>query len=390
MGNFFDYLNWRGDLSFENAGLNEVDCLILSYFAYADLEGIVPETPYESVMLSMAAAKYAAKRAAEAVPEETDMFRDAAKLFIEAGKMPRFAKCRLSYYVNHLDYEKQKQFCALCIQIDEDKLFVSYCGTDETILGWKENFNMTFLSVIPSQEEAQAYIAHAGGVWDKKIVCGGHSKGGNLAVYAAAMAPEEVRQRIYYIFNFDGPGFSEEFIRGEAYRSIEARIRTMLPQTSVVGLLLEHSDSYEVIKTSEHGIIAQHMATSWEIEGPNFVRVSGVSRQSHIMDTAIRDWLLGLDAKARQEFTDTLFMIFEDAGIHTVGELMGNHLHLTTVLTKEYKNLSEEQRSMVSQAVKELLRIANATYRESTANRNARPKLFARKSGDSGQEGENV
>lgn len=377
-------------MSFENAGLNEVDCLILSYFPYADLEGIVPETPYESVMLNMAAAKYAAKRETEGVPEETDMFRDAANLFIEAGKMPRFAKCRLSYYVNHLDYEKQKQFCAMCIQIDDDKLFVSYCGTDETILGWKENFNMTFLSVVPSQEEAQAYMAHAGEVWDKKIVCGGHSKGGNLAVYAAAMAPEEIKQRIYYVFNFDGPGFGGEFIQGAAYQSIAARIRTMLPQTSLVGLLLEHGDSYEVIKTSEHGIIAQHMATSWEVEGPNFVRVSDVSRQSHFMDETIRNWLLHLEMEERQQFTDTLFLIFEDAGIHTVGELLRNYLHLTTALTKEYKNLSEEQKNMMSKTIKELIRIVNMNYRESTANRLARPKLFARKAAGAETEEENV
>lgn len=379
MGNFFDYLDWRGDLTFEQSGINEVDCLILSYFAYADLSGIVPGSPYESICMKAASAKYMVKRQENPIPEEQDLFRDAAELLIAAGKTARFAGCRLSFYINHLDYEHEKQFCALCIQVDQEKMFVSYSGTDETILGWKEDFNMSFMPVVPSQIEAKEYLEQVGAVWKQKLVCGGHSKGGNLAIYASALVSPEIRKRIYYIFNFDGPGFQEAFVRSEAYKAVESRIRTMVPQTSVVGMLLEHVSNYTVIKTTQKSIIAQHLAVTWEIMGSNFVRVDDVTKESRFLDRTIRDWLVVLAEEDRKAFFDTIYKVLDDAGIHTVDELLGGNLKLTTVVRKEYQNLDANQKEMLNKAVKSLMTIVNETYRSSGIKLSETAKLFSLK-----------
>ena len=353
MASLFDYLDWRGDLRFSDVGVNEVDNLIFSQISYIDFADIVPSDPSEdAISLQDAMRQYLRRHRGEKAYLGKLVPSDILSLSAKAAKCRRFSSVKLCGYVNDIDKERQTQFSAITFRLESGIGFVAYRGTDDTLVGWKENFNMSFLQPVPAQRSATEYLERiAAALPEHALYAGGHSKGGNLAVYAAVTASPSVKERLLSVFNNDGPGFSRDFIDSIEYRNISGKIRTIVPQSSVVGMLLEHEEVYEVVKSNASGLL-QHNAFSWEVLGGAFIHLDTVSGESKLLDSALKEWLGGMSVAEREEFVDSLYETLSATDAKTLTELTAEKLKLV----KAWGNLGAKERSVLLKCISLLLR----------------------------------
>ena len=347
MGNLFDYLEWRGDLRFSEVALGEVDSLILSIVSYLDFDGIVPSAEeggsvtYLEAMRSYLKINKGRPSLGKFFPPET------VALAVRAAKTRRYAGIRLSHYTCDTAPEEQKQFAALTFRITKDKYFVAFRGTDDTLVGWKENFNMSFMLPVPAQIAAVGYFERVtGDISNGEFYLGGHSKGGNLAVYAAVKSSESLKNRIITVFSNDGPGFDREFIEGEDYERVKDRLRTIVPQSSVVGMLLEHEENYEVIKSAATGLM-QHQGHTWEVMGGSFLHLDTVTEDSRLIDEKLKAWLDAMTPDERERFVDTVFETLSATNAKTLTELTAEKVKLV----KAWNSLEPDTRSVILKCI---------------------------------------
>lgn len=362
-GNILDYLDWRGDITFEQSPLNEVDALILSLLSYADFSGIVPEGMEEGIRLEDAAEKYFEVRDIEKEKQARSMTRNAPEIVEKLAASERYKNLKLVNHVSFLDVEKQEQFSALSVIVDKKTIFVSYRGTDDNIVGWKEDFNMSFLEEIPSQKDALEYLEKTAHTWRGKIYLGGHSKGGNLAVYAAINASYSVRKRIVRVFNNDGPGFSEKVINSEKYSAMNERIYNIVPQSSIIGMLFDHGDNITVVYSSE-SVQFQHDATTWQIVGNHFVYEDGLSDFGMMLDKTMTAWLDSQDEETRMKSIDAIFGVIEKAGVKSLADLGSGNVKAVHSILSSYGSLDTETKKMLGNVLKELFRTARAVTKQ--------------------------
>lgn len=302
MSNMFEYLKWRGDILFSQIPPNPVDALIFTTLSYINFRGIVPETTSHWITLEDAAVMFFDD------PDSADKIRVKAdlELLFHAAHAPRFANVGLSFYQDVFIPEEDTQFAAMTYYLPDGTAFLAFRGTDNTLVGWKEDFNMTFQESIPSQRLAQEYVQSFAAVSKALMHLGGHSKGGNLAMYAAAKSDYFTRKRIVAVYNHDGPGFTEQMMKDPGYLDILPKIRTYVPQSSVFGMLLEREDPHTIIKSSQVGLL-QHDPYSWEVMGGNFIPVQELTPDSKFLDKTFKNWLAGMTNEERNEFFDSVF-----------------------------------------------------------------------------------
>lgn len=360
MANMFDYLTWRGDLTLAQSPFQDVDSLILSTLAYVFFDGIVPESMEETVTIAQAAELYFF-RSEEQWKSRVD---EDLELLAHLAESERFAKMELCGYVNKLDLAAEKQFSALTILTGDDMVFVAYRGTDSSSVGWKEDFNMSFMDMVPAQQEAGIYLCQAAKHFAGNFRVGGHSKGGNLAVFAAAMCPKDVQERIVSVYNHDGPGFREGMLQREGYRAILPRVQTFVPQSSVIGMLLEHEEAYIVIRSSQKGIM-QHDPYSWEIIGKDFVRLEELTEESRLLDQTVKTWLNELPEKQREKFVDTVYEGISVLPVDEFGEIQISPKIALQAL-RAWGDEDEETKKIIGDVLKLLLQAARKTAQEYT------------------------
>ncbi|MCM1106489.1 MAG: DUF2974 domain-containing protein [Blautia sp.] len=324
MANIMDYLLWRGDLDWDAAEFNEVDNLILSELIYVDFSEFVPGPGEGDVGIADVSHAFFEKHTDEEINEHISSTKVSAFLMREMAKTKRFAGIRLADYVNDISTEEQSQFCAMTVDLGDGRLNVVYSGTDATIVGWRENFNMSFLSETPGQLKAVEYLSRVAAKNSRPLRIMGHSKGGNLSVYAATHADPGIMERIEVIYSNDGPGFSETMISAENYKRMLPKIHTIVPESSIVGMLLEHEEEFEVVKSSGSGA-GQHDVMSWEVLGPSLVHCSTVDEKAVILDRTLKSWLASMDSGQREELVDALFSVLEEGDIRTVDDLAAMH-----------------------------------------------------------------
>lgn len=325
MTNIMDYLKWRGDLPLEKIPLCDVDYLVLCRVAYIKMKGIVPvDFCEEPVGLS---------HMAERVTEQNLASKEDTALLKTLKDCVRFQNLKLLGHVDIFDDDEQEQFSAVTVLLPDESMAIVYRGTDNTIIGWKEDFNMGFADNVPAQQDAAEYIEAASRqMAGMPIRICGHSKGGNLAVYSAAFCAEEIQSRIIEVRNFDGPGFNEKNIHHEGVRRISSRTRTYLPQSSVVGMLLEHEEAFTIVHSKSIGIF-QHDLYSWEIEGADFVTESKTTGSSQFIDSTLKEWLSGMSSEKREAFVNGVFALFADCDAKTLRELWTGRNAVTILKT---------------------------------------------------------
>ena len=365
MANMMDYLDWRGDLSFAASGFNEVDNLILAQLVYVEFDGIVPgpDEKGREISLREASELFWSRHTEEEILSHVSMTKSAAFVMQKAAASERFGEARLSGYVNDISDEEQSQFSVVCVRLSDESLFVAFSGTDNTIVGWRENFNMGFLSETPGQLKAVDYLNRMIGPDEGTVRVGGHSKGGNLSVYAAVKCRQQVREKIAAVYSNDGPGFGREMLESAEHREMLPRIHTILPESGIVGMILEHEEEYEVVKSANSGI-GQHDAMSWEVLGAGFLRASAVAQRSILLDEAMKKWLSGLDKTQRDQIVDAAFTMLDEAGIRTVDDFYHSRWKTVQELLKARDSLPEETKELFSRALKLLWKAGNDAVRK--------------------------
>ncbi len=321
MANILDYLDWRGDLSFTAAPFNEVDNLIFTQLCFLDLNNLVPADPGAvPVRLEHAIDRYFERHPMESTSMGMIVPADILKLADRARRTPRFRDVCLTGFVNQVDTRIEMQFSATTYLPGDGSAFVAFRGTDDTLVGWKEDFNMAFTPTVPAQAQASRYLERVLRAIPHPLHLGGHSKGGNLAVYAAIHADPSDRARIIDVYNNDGPGFHKQMLSSEAYLSMHRKIRSIVPESSIVGMLLDHEEPYRIVKSTAKGLF-QHDGFSWELIGDHFSTLTHLSSESRLVDRTLKLWLAEMDNAAREEFVDSMYAILCATNARTLTEL---------------------------------------------------------------------
>ena len=316
MGTILDYLAWRGDLSFAASPFNEVDNLILAELAYTKMEEIVPGIDRaETVSIREICREYE-----QLQYKVKNGVNDAYPLLRAAAASARFSEVQAGAYVNRVDVEKSIQFSAVNFSLPDGSCYVAFRGTDNTIVGWREDFTISYLSETPGQYEAVRYLERIAARTPGPLLVGGHSKGGNLAMYAAAFCSEEVRERIRTVYSNDGPGFNSSVIDSPEYRDVLPKVQLIIPESSVIGILLSNKEEKKTIKSTANGV-QQHYPYTWAVMGTSFVEAESQSQASRFLDETLRRWGESLSESEREKLVQALFDSMEAAGVQTFSEL---------------------------------------------------------------------
>ena len=334
MGTILDYLKWRLDVPLRVSPFNPVDNLVLSVFSYLPLDGCEGRT------IAEIAPQVSAR-------EQNPPFRELVRLM---GEGARFGMMRLVRFQDLFSEEEEKQFAAVAVQMGDGTSFIAYRGTDTTLIGWKEDFNMGFADVVPAQRESVNFMNAIAREVDGPLRVGGHSKGGNLAVYASLFCEDDVRARIREIFNNDGPGFTSRMQDCLNCSEILPRLKTYLPQTSIIGMLMEHNESYQVVRSEGTGIM-QHDPFTWQTEREDFVKEGGLRAGSLYVDKTIKRWVASVSPEDRKTFIDAVYHILSSTGAKSVNDLFGSwRKNLAAILT-ETSGFDPETRKLLRRVV---------------------------------------
>ena len=357
MANILDYLSWRGDLTLAQSPFNEVDNLILAELSFVNFTGIVPG-PGEGEGVPLHTAAEAFFRSHEGgdmgmgvlVPDEIPA------LLRKMAECPRFREMRVNSFRDHLDVRKAEQFAAVTVELGDGSLYLSFRGTDDTIAGWKEDFLLGCQQEVPAQKKAVAYVKAVAGQYPRrKLMLGGHSKGGNLAVYGGIFVPLAIQRRISAVWSNDGPGFYGAVLETPQHARLEGRIHSIVPKSSVVGMLLEHEESYTVVDSDQTGLW-QHDGFSWQVLGTGFVTLRQVSRQGRRNDLALKEWVRRLPVDQREKFVDGLFEVLTASGATTLTDLKEDGFRAAGAMVRAMKDMEKDTRDALFNAIATLFR----------------------------------
>ena len=340
MANLFDYLSWRADVPMSLDPFNEVDNLVLAELSYTDFRGIVPETGEEISLKDACDGFFRLHTREEVLSDKT--FTGKAPLLMEPmAEGARFGEMKLSHYVDELDTNQDIQLSAVTFRFPDGSAYIAFRGTDGTLVGWKEDFNFSFQSETAGQSLAVQYLNRTGRTIQGPMRVGGHSKGGNLAVYASAFCVREVQDRISAVYSNDGPGFRQEILESEGYRRILPKIVSIIPDSSIIGLLLSSLSRNHVIQSTASGIF-QHDGFSWSIQRNRFLPAE-LSPVSEIIDSILGNWLEQMNDETRASVISTVFSLLESTGKETFGEINGQKWKSAESMLAALRSLPREK-----------------------------------------------
>ena len=353
MPNIMEYLTWRGDLNFNQVPINEVDKIILARFSYLPFKDIKidDKETIESIASKM-------KR----VEIQKFIWKDDKKFIEKIGNTQRYKDLIVSDYSEIVELDTQKQFAAITIWLPNKYKYISFRGTDTSIVGWKEDFNMSFMKNVPSQKEAVRYLNQVGRKYKNKLILGGHSKGGNLAVYSALFCDKKIKRKIIDIINADGPGFDKSVTETENYKELISKISTYIPQSSVIGMLLEHEEQYQVVKSAQKGIM-QHDIYSWQVSATDLIYVKELTNNSKVINKVIRDWLKNITPEQRENIINIIYDITLDAEAQYLSDFKIDIPKRIKKIVSSYKNINSEDKKEIEKIMKLLFEITIKTLK---------------------------
>lgn len=357
MPNIYDYLEWRGDVPLSADPFNEVDNLVLAELAYTQFGGFIPEG--KSASLKKVREDFFAENSREEIRRKENPIHRAPLLMDAMVSGRRFSDIQLLDYVNIVDTDKDVQMSAVTYLLEDGSAYIAFRGTDNSVVGWKEDFKLSYLPATGGQRKAAEYLNSTGARIRRPLRVGGHSKGGNFAVYASACARSNICGRIVNVYTNDGPGFREEFMESEGYKNINSRVISIVPDTSVIGMLLTSNANHIVVRSSEHGL-QQHDALTWQVKRNRFVRTE-LSDTGIFIRTAQKDWLSKLDDDARESFVDTVFSVIEATGKETFGEIKNNKSQSAERILSTIQDLPRAKQKEFMHIIGELIQSSGQT-----------------------------
>lgn len=286
MANIFDYLKDVAYDSYYDLPLNELDILTLIEITYLSFDNLVSTLPQRLLDL------------APQVPRDPTMLtsKNRLQLLDELAQHKRFKNCKLSHFINDID--------------------------DDSIIGWKEDFHLTYMKEIPAQKHALRYLKNFFAHHPKqKVILAGHSKGGNLAIYAASQIEQSLQNQITAVYTFDAPGLHQELTQTAGYQRIMDRSKIFIPQGSIIGMMLEIPAHQIIVQSTALGGIAQHDTFSWQIEDKHFVQLDKTNSDSQQVDTTFKEWVATVPDEELQLYFDLFFGTILEAGISSINDL---------------------------------------------------------------------
>jgi len=348
-----EYLEKFGNKTFKRLPFGEVDALILSQFSYLKFDGIVPGPDDVDSFVTLSDIK--------AHPRFNDLFSDKRyekpnrKLFSLMEKSVRFGGLKLDYYVNIIGEEQEIQFSAITFRFPEGIDYVAYRGTDENMVGWKEDANLSIMDEIPGEKEAVKYLKDVAGVLGGSFYVGGHSKGGLNAIYASSAAPAALKKRIIGIYSFDGPAIRED-VRGKVdYAGVRDRYHKFVPKSSLIGMIFETDDIYTVVKNKSAGIL-QHDPYTWVVKDIDLWYEDSLSKSAEIVKTAMANWLKDLDKNARTRFIDCIFEVADACQDNDLVSIYLNPVKSIRQMLDGYDRMDEGERQFLKEVMNGLIK----------------------------------
>lgn len=311
MGNIIDYFKKNKDVTFEKEDFNELDAMIFARFSYIDFKNFVSERKYGNIKF----IEVINNIFLEDGHEKRFRNKNDLELLDLVRSSLRYKDIYLRNFIDIKLKENTKQFAAVTF-FNKDKnnrfLIVSFKGTDGTVTGWKEDFNMAYLEKIPSQEESFKYLDKALKFTRfKRVYVVGHSKGGNLAIYSSSMLNKKKSSLIKYIYAFDSPGFNDDFYANSNFYPIKNKIKFYAPVCSVIGRLLKGNYDVNIVDSSKQ-VLYQHDVYNWKIDGKSLVKLDKFNFLSNKIQSYASDRINALNGEEKKEFVDELFKIVEN------------------------------------------------------------------------------
>ena len=359
MANVKDYLVWRGDIALRESPWNAVDGLLMAVLSYLNFHGISDArgwTLREARRIDLLMD----------CPDVT--FGPRKELFLALADSERFGETLLHHFIALTDMENKMQFSAMCLDLPDGAVCVAFRGTDNTIVGWREDFNMAYQPVVPGQEAARLYLERVAELTDRPIRLTGHSKGGNLAVYAAACASPEVQNRIESIWNYDGPGMHHDVFQSEGYARIRPRIFSYIPQTSIIGLLMDYCRPYTVVHSVASGL-SQHDPLTWQVYGPKFEEMESIDRNASVVCETLHEWLDNSTPEQRGAFVDTLFRLVDTTEATRMSDLLGAKLKSLLIMVGNRKDVEPETRRVFNRLMAQAITLGFGNVMDRVRNR---------------------
>ena len=355
MADVRDYLELRGDITLGERPFNDVDNLALATLAYLDFSGIVGGPGEPGVRLTDACGELLARAGGDLASRVRSLATVDERFVVAIGGSARLGDAVLRDYVDERDDERVMQFSAVTAELGGGETYVAFRGTDTTLVGWREDFALSF-SVTGAQRAAAVYLrrelerARPEG---RRVRVGGHSKGGNLATYAALMAPEGVRARIERVFDHDGPGFKPGFLDEKDFEPVRDLVHRTVPEESVVGMLMDTPIEPHVVRSSARGA-EQHSVFTWEVDGDDFAYADGLSPSAVFTHDLMDDWLSSLSEEETPRVVDALFRAIEASGARSFGEVIFSGPDTPTLIGEAARNLDQESRDILTPALAKL------------------------------------
>lgn len=346
MGNIMDYISWRGDLTFAQSPFNEVDNLILACFSYVNLDRIPAVTRQKGIELKKLVKEFKKLHTIKELEADKSFIRLAPFMMFEMAESVRFGNCVIRNYVNEIVTEAEQQFSAVEIVLDDGTSYISFRGTDDTIIGWKEDFNLS-TGVVPAQERAVEYMQRISDKASGMLRVGGHSKGGNLAIYGSVMC-KSVHDKILEIYSNDGPGFSKEFQESPETAEMMPKIIRIIPEYSIIGTLLEHEKQPIIVASTSRGLL-QHDGFSWEVQGPGLVRRDSLNKTALRFIEILHKWIDGMDTEQKRLLIEDLFATLQASGCENLSEVQSGGLKSLAAMVKRLDKFAPESRGMMQE-----------------------------------------
>ena len=356
-----EYLEKFGNKTFKRLPFGEVDALILSQFSYLKFDGIVPSPGDLSSENDSEPGSFISLSEIKLSPDFDKLFADTRyekpnrALFENMLSGERFGELKLNYYVNIVDPAQNIQFSAVTFKLSEGISFVAFRGTDENIVGWKEDFNLAIMDAVPGERESVKYLEYAAGKLEGDFYTGGHSKGGLLATFASSFVPFSIKKRIIDVYCFDSPAMRDSSLSKGGFEDIKDRILKYVPQSSLIGMLFEKGDSYRVVKSTGHGA-GQHDPYSWTVADIDFKREPGLKKSAVIINNSVAGWLDKLDISERAHFIDTLFSIADACDIDELVSASMSPVKSIRKLMESFSDMSETDKGFLKDVIGSLIK----------------------------------
>lgn len=354
MENIIDYVKDWGQYSLFERPFNEVDSLVLCQLVYLHYGKFVPGLDPRNAPVSIRSIYDHPDR--DRILDDYWYRENNKELFAAVTESVRFRNLKMNYYVDIINEEEQTQFSAMTYILEDKNIYIAYRGTDATIVGWKEDLNLAFSKPLHSQQLAVEYMDRAAGYTAGSFYAGGHSKGGNLAVYAAMNCKLETRDKLLKVFNNDGPGFRPEIRAQGKYEEIADRMVKFIPRSSLVGTILEDQQDFLVVESKGVGLL-QHNAYSWKIENGAFVRAKNMAEGRIMRDAALNEWILSLSEEETHAFVDTLYEIVTASEASDVFEFGADWKNCLQNVFEAAKGIDETTRKAISRIIRSLFEI---------------------------------